>query len=180
MRHSLLITLIAFLVAACFAPARAASGPPYPVGFKQIEFTDGDRHIALAMFYPAEVTDKSATPTGLPFFTSLHQGRRAARGPLQAGDALGRGSNPLQYAWFAETLAGQGYIVVGLYHYRANTYDQTMAYLSNKIWQRPRDISSAIDFCSRTPRGARRSRRIRRRRPFAGRLHLAVDRRRQG
>jgi hypothetical protein len=66
LRHSLLITLIAFLVAACFAPARAASGPPYPIGFKQIEFTDGDRHIALAMFYPAEVTDKSATPTGLP------------------------------------------------------------------------------------------------------------------
>ena len=27
--------------------------PPYPVGFKQIEFTDDDRHITLAVFYPA-------------------------------------------------------------------------------------------------------------------------------
>jgi predicted dienelactone hydrolase len=63
----------------------------------------------------------------------------------------GRGSNPLQYAWFAETLAGQGYIVAGLYHYRANTYDQTIAYLSNKIWQRPRDISLAIDFLLEDP-----------------------------
>ena len=42
----------------------------------------------------------------------------------------------------------QGYIVAGLYHYRANTYDQTIAYLSNKIWQRPRDISLGTStFC---------------------------------
>ena len=50
----------------------AASGPPYPVGFKQIEFTDGDRHIALAMFYPAARSGQLLTPTGLPFFTNLH------------------------------------------------------------------------------------------------------------
>jgi predicted dienelactone hydrolase len=60
----------------------------------------------------------------------------------------GRGSNPLSYAWFAETLASHGYIVAGLYHFRANTYDQTVAYLANKLWQRPRDVSLAIAFLS--------------------------------
>jgi len=62
----------------------------------------------------------------------------------------GRGSNPLSYAWFAETLASHGYIVAGLYHFRANTYDQTVAYLANKLWQRPRDVSLAIAFFLRS------------------------------
>ena len=100
------------------------------------------------------LSDKSVTPTGLPFFTNLHLYRdaelREGRYPLVML-SHGRGSNPLQYAWFAETLAGQGYVVAGLYHYRANTYDQTIAYLSNKIWQRPRDISLAIDFLLKDP-----------------------------
>jgi predicted dienelactone hydrolase len=30
------------------------------------------------------------------------------------------------------------------YHYRANTYDATIAYLANKLWQRPVDISLII------------------------------------
>ena len=106
------------------------------------------------MFYPATLSDKSAEPTGLPFFTNLHLYRDAelaeGRYPLVML-SHGRGSNPLQYAWFAETLAAHGYIVAGLYHYRANTYDQTIAYLSNKIWQRPRDISLAIDFLLKDP-----------------------------
>ena len=63
----------------------------------------------------------------------------------------GRGSNPLLYAWFAETLAAQGYVVAGIYHYRANTYDQTIAYLANKLWQRPRDLSLAIDLLLNDP-----------------------------
>ena len=146
MRHALFALLLASLFA---SSGFAAAEPPYPVGLKKIEFTDGDRQIALAMFYPAALSDSSATPTGLPFFTNLHlyrdAGLREGRHPLVML-SHGRGSNPLQYAWFAETLASQGYIVAGLYHYRANTYDQTIAYLSNKIWQRPRDISLAIDF----------------------------------
>ncbi|MGA7456070.1 MAG: hypothetical protein WBW51_01915, partial [Methyloceanibacter sp.] len=132
MRHALFATFLAFLLAA--SPSFAAGGPPYPVGLKQIEFTEGDRDIALAMFYPATLSDKSTEPTGLPFFTNLHLYRDAelaeGRYPLVML-SHGRGSNPLQYAWFAETLAAHGYIVAGLYHYRANTYDQTIAYLSN-------------------------------------------------
>jgi predicted dienelactone hydrolase len=147
------VRAIAFAVLAIIAPVHAAE-PPYPVGLKQIEFADGDRRIALAMFYPAALSDSSAKPAGLPFFTNLHLYRDAGlaegRHPLVML-SHGRGSNPLQYAWFAETLASQGYIVAGLYHYRANTYDQSIAYLSNKIWQRPRDISSAMDFLLKDP-----------------------------
>jgi len=119
------------------------------VGLKQIEFVDGDRHIAVAMFYPAVLASAPAEPLTIPYFTNLHLYRDAAladgRFPLVMF-SHGRGSNPLYYAWFAETLASHGYIVAGLYHYRANTYDQTIAYLANKLWQRPRDISLAINF----------------------------------
>jgi hypothetical protein len=53
----------------------------------------------------------------------------------------GRGSNPMQYAWFAQTVARNGYIVAAPYHWRAN----------NKIWQRPIDIGLDIDFLLADP-----------------------------
>jgi predicted dienelactone hydrolase len=56
----------------------------------------------------------------------------------------GRGSNGLQYAWFAEYLAARGYIVGEINHWRANTWDATIAYLANRLWQRPVDIGLAI------------------------------------
>ncbi len=90
----------------------------------------------------------------MPFFTNLRLYRDAAvadgRYPIVMF-SHGRGSNPLYYAWFAEALAAHGYIVAGLYHHRANTYDQTIAYLANKLWQRPRDVSLAIDFLLSDP-----------------------------
>jgi predicted dienelactone hydrolase len=149
--------VVASLLVGCISPALTAeqeTTPLYPVGFRQIEFVDGARHLALAMFYPAELPDTSATPFAMPFFTNLHLYKDA---PLAAGRyklvmfSHGRGSNPLSYAWFAETLASHGYIVAGLYHFRANTYDQTIAYLANKLWQRPRDVSLAIAFLLNDP-----------------------------
>ena len=131
------------------SPAKAADS--YKVGIKQIEFADshyGDRTLAVVMFYPATVDDRSTRYT-LPFFTNLELYKDA---PLAPGDGKhplvmlshGRGSNPLQYAWFAEALAARGYIVAAPYHYRANTYDATIAYLANKLWQRPVDISLIV------------------------------------
>jgi predicted dienelactone hydrolase len=146
--RQILLAIFALLCSALLAPPHAEE-QTYPVGYRQIEFKDGDRTLTLAMFYPAALADKSAEPSGLPFFTNLHLYRDAA--PADGSYPLvmfshGRGSNPLQYAWFGETLAAHGYIVAGLYHYRANTYDATIAYLANKLWQRPRDLSRAIDF----------------------------------
>jgi len=149
--------VVAALLLECISPAFAEGSqadPAHPVGFRQIEFVDGPRHLALAMFYPAELPDKSATPFAMPFFTNLHLYQDA---PLAAGRyklvmfSHGRGSNPLSYAWFAEALASHGYIVAGLYHFRANSYDQTIAYLANKLWQRPRDVSLAVSFLLSDP-----------------------------
>ena len=50
-----------------------------------------------------------------------------------------------------KTLASHGYIVAAPYHWRANNYDATVAYLANKLWQRPVDISLDIDFLLSDP-----------------------------
>jgi predicted dienelactone hydrolase len=130
-----------------------------PVGMQQLEFTDaqdGGRHLALAVFYPAALRDRSAARFVMPFFANLNLYKDAepaidgAKCPLVMF-SHGRGSNGLYYAWFAEALASRGYIVAALNHYRANTYDSTIAYLANKLWQRPRDVSLSISFLLNDP-----------------------------
>jgi predicted dienelactone hydrolase len=128
-------------------------GAPYPVGMKQLEYVDtaqGNRHLALTLFYPA-VLSNSDTPQRMIFFTNLHLYKNAeivsdnVKRPLIMF-SHGHGSNGLYYAWFAEFLASRGYIVATLYHYRANTYDATIMYTRSKLWQRPVDISKDITF----------------------------------
>jgi predicted dienelactone hydrolase len=123
------------------------------VGLRQVEFVDDDRHLALAMFYPA-LREGTGTPFVMPFFSNLHLLQDATPNFGKAKRPLimfshGRGSNALIYAWFAEYLAAHGYIVAAINHYRANTYDSNIAYLANKLWQRPVDIGLAISFLLR-------------------------------
>jgi predicted dienelactone hydrolase len=129
------------------------------VGLRQVEFADaryGPRTLSMAVFYPALVDETLAKPFVMPFFTELtfyKDAEIAFDGEKRPLVMLshGRGSNGLSYAWFAQTLASRGYIVAAPYHWRANSYDSTIAYLANKLWQRPRDISLAIDFLLNDP-----------------------------
>jgi predicted dienelactone hydrolase len=132
----------------------AQPGAPYAVGIKQIEYIDpheGGRHLSLAVFYPAAIRERTATPFIMPFFTDLHIYKDAEAAFEDAKHPLvifshGRGSNGLYCAWFAEFLVSHGYIVAALNHYRANTYDSNIAYLANKLWQRPIDVGLVISF----------------------------------
>jgi predicted dienelactone hydrolase len=126
----------------------------HPVGLRQVEFADaryGPRTLSMAVFYPALVDETSAKPFVMPFFTELtfyKDAEIAFDGEKRPLVMLshGRGSNGLSYAWFAQTLASRGYIVAAPYHWRANSYDSTIAYLANKLWQRPVDVTLDIDF----------------------------------
>jgi hypothetical protein len=63
--------VFALLFAVLLATPHAAAEeqqPTYPVGIRQIEFFDGSRYFALAVFYPADLPDKSAPTFNLPFF----------------------------------------------------------------------------------------------------------------
>jgi hypothetical protein len=162
-----LTVLSALLLAVSSAAslAQSTSGGA-PVGIQQLEYIDpheGGRHLALAVFYPAAIRDRAAPPFVMPFFANLNKDAEPAFNGTKRPLIMfshGRGSNGLYYAWFAEALASRGYIVAALNHYRANTYDSNIAYLANKLWQRPRDISLTISFLLDDPPGARRSTRI--------------------
>lgn len=141
-------------------PAQATP-PRYAVGLKQVEFVDnasqdGPRHLAVSMFYPADPPAKSAHAFTTPFFVGLDMFRDVE--PVSDGQrhplvlfSHGRGSNGLQYSWFAQALASQGYIVAALDHYEANTNESSIVYLANKLWQRPRDLSLITDFLLADP-----------------------------
>ena len=141
------------------ASPAAEPGPTNPVGIRQVEFADahyGARTLSMAVFYPAVIDESSAKPFVMPFFTRLTLYKDAEI--AFDGEKLplvmlshGRGSTGLTYAWFAQTLAAHGYIVAAPYHWRANSYDSTVAYLANKLWQRPVDVSLDIDFLLSDP-----------------------------
>jgi predicted dienelactone hydrolase len=151
-RHTALsATLLA--ASATAAQAQGTHAASFPVGMRQLEYIDsreGSRHLALTVFYPA-VGSAAALQFVMPFFANLNLYKDAepafdgVKRPLVMF-SHGRGSNGLYYAWFGEFLASRGYIVAAPNHYRANTYDATIAYLANKLWQRPRDIALTISF----------------------------------
>lgn len=135
----------------------------YRVGVQQVEYvTEADhRPMWMAPFYPTEAEGTDATRLRVPFTSNVE---------LQAGAPIaddgtrrplimlshGRGSDAWRYAWFAQALASRGYIVAGLNHYRANTYDQDIGHLANKTWQRPIDVSLDISHLLADPTWGRR------------------------
>jgi len=141
------------------AGVACAQDKPGPVGMRQIEFADGDRTLSLVVFYPA-TSEGTAKPFFMPFFTNINLLADATpsfdgtKRPLVMF-SHGRGGNALGYAWFGQYLAGRGFIVASLNHYRANTYDSNIAYQSNRLWQRPVDIRLAISFLLKDPAWAR-------------------------
>lgn len=121
-----------------------------PVGIHELEFSDRDRRITLYLYYPAG-PDGDARQFEMPHYTNLSLYRDAPLIAAEDGYPLvllshGKGLNGLMYAWFGEYLAARGYIVAAINHYRANTYDNHIAYRANRLWQRPVDIRLAISF----------------------------------
>lgn len=152
----LIAALLGILPAGGRSAARAAE-PGRPVGVRLVEYTNPSDHrvLSMALFYPAQVA-ADARPMVLPFTINVRLFRDA---PLAAGTdrhplimlSHGRGSDPWQYAWLAQALAEQGYIVAGAFHHRANTYSRDIAYLANRIWQRPVDLSLDITYLLHAP-----------------------------
>jgi predicted dienelactone hydrolase len=105
----------------------------------------------MAVFYPAAIGAAAPAEFKIAFAANVHLYRDADLALAGTQRPLvmlshGRGSSAWDYAWFAQALASHGYIVAALNHYHANRYHSEVAYLANKIWQRPRDISLDITF----------------------------------
>jgi predicted dienelactone hydrolase len=157
-RLAAMLFALLVLCPAALPAQNARVGAISRVGITQVEFVDSRlprRQVALRLFYPTVAREPSVRFT-MPFYTNLHLYADAEPAFTNVKHPLivfshGRGSNALAYAWFAEALASRGYLVVALDHYRANTYDSSIEYLANKLWQRPVDVGLTITFLLNDP-----------------------------
>lgn len=152
--------LLAVSSVAIALPSAAAEA--FPVGVQTVEFRDPkppSRALVMAVFYPAKPA--AAAALTLPFQANLTiypdtpYADEGARRPLVML-SHGRGGDRMNLAWLAQDLAAHGYIVAALDHYKANTYDRSIAYLANRIWQRPVDVSLGITHLLAVPEWRRR------------------------
>ena len=141
-----------------FAAAIAeAQDRPGPVGLRQIAFADGERTIALSMFYPAR-NDGATKPFFFPFFGQrLRAARRAAAFGRRA-PSPDRLLARARQQWPALRLVRPVSRRAGLRRRRHRPLSGEhlrfdIAYLANRLWQRPVDIGLAISFLLRDPPG---------------------------
>ncbi|AZF38419.1 putative lipoprotein signal peptide [Pseudomonas sp. R4-39-08] len=128
----------------------------YPVGFKTATLSDAHnlRPLELVVWYPA-ITE--ATPR-------LIRDDMVFYGTLAVPDAPpANGEHPLvvlshgyrgnwgNQAWLGSALARQGYIVAAVNHPGSTTKDRSPA-AAARLWQRPEDLSRAIDSVLAQPK----------------------------
>ena len=119
----------------------------YDVGFKRVEVAPagGAERFDMMVFYPTQA-DAKHVEFG-PFHLSLAIGAPIAEGrfPL-AVFSHGSGASPLSYNHIAVGLASRGFIVAMPLHPGNNFRDNTRAGSVQNYTERPKHISSAIDF----------------------------------
>ncbi len=146
------------------SPAFAAESP---IGFQTTTLPDAKNHrpLELTVWYPAAAT--SAEPE-LIADNAVFTGALAVRNaPAASGEhplvllSHGYGGNWGKQAWLASALAHQGFIVAAVNHPGTTTKDRSPQ-AAAQLWQRPADLSRAIDAVLAQPKqfGAVASQRI--------------------
>ena len=137
------------LFVALFIVASAAQG--LEAGFKLEAFVDAerDRPISIDLWYPT-LADAVGT-----YHYGLGTGRAIEAADIAPGKfplimlshgALGA---PRNYSWIAEALARRGYVVAGVAHFGESYVfgpETVDARAVLRSWERPVDVSAAIDF----------------------------------
>ncbi|WP_339452096.1 alpha/beta hydrolase family protein [Pseudomonas sp. JAI120] len=145
--------LASLLLLCLTVPAVAAENP---VGFKTVTLPDAqnNRPLELVVWYPATTTAKATLIADSAVFIGA---LAVPDAPPAAGEhplvvlSHGYGGNWGKQVWLASALAHQGYIVAAVNHPGTTTKDrnpQTAA----RLWQRPADLSRAIDAVLAQPK----------------------------
>lgn len=134
-------------------PAFAAESP---VGFKTTTLPDekNNRSLELVVWYPATTTANPELIADNPVFVG-------ALGVPNASPAVGEhplvvlshgyGGNWGKQVWLASALAHKGYIVAAVNHPGTTTQDRSPQ-AAAQLWQRPADLSRAIDAVLAQPK----------------------------
>ena len=157
-------TALRALFLLCLAtPAVAAESP---VGLRTATLADAKntRPLELVVWYPAST---SATPELIADNAVFVGALAVPDAPPAAGEhplvvlSHGYGGNWLNQVWLASALAHRGFIVAAVNHPGTTSQDRS-AQAAAQLWQRPKDLSRAIDalLAQATPFGAADSGRI--------------------
>ncbi|KRP74982.1 dienelactone hydrolase [Pseudomonas paralactis] len=138
--------LAALLLMCLNAPAFAAENP---VGFQTTTLPDthNNRPLEMAVWYPATTTAQPKLIADNRVFIGVLVVPDAAPTPGKHPLVVlshGYGGNWGNQAWLASALARQGYIVAAVNHPGTTSQDRS-AEAAAQLWQRPRDLSRAID-----------------------------------
>ncbi|OPA87377.1 dienelactone hydrolase [Pseudomonas fluorescens] len=142
MKTAFCALLLLCLALPCFANEPA-------IGFQTVTLPDphNQRALQMAVWYPAVTT---ATPE-LIADNAVFIGALAVPGAAPAGGehplvvlSHGYGGNWGNQVWLASALARRGYIVAAVNHPGTTSKDRSPA-AAAQLWQRPRDLSRAID-----------------------------------
>ncbi|WLG37874.1 alpha/beta hydrolase family protein [Pseudomonas rhodesiae] len=140
------ITLAALLLTCLAEPVLAVD---IPIGFQTATLPDAqnNRPLQLTVWYPAATT---APPEPIADDTVFVGALTVPNAPVVAGEhplvvlSHGYGGNWRNQVWLASALARRGYIVAAVNHPGTTSKDRSPA-AAAQLWQRPRDLSRAID-----------------------------------
>ncbi len=140
------ITLAALLLIGLITPAFANDNP---IGFKTTTLPDArnQRALEMAVWYPTAIrTAPRLVRDDAVFFGALAVPDAPPTGGEHPLVVLSHGyrGNWGNQMWLASALARQGYIVAAVNHPGTTTKDRS-ADAAAQLWQRPKDLSRAID-----------------------------------
>lgn len=138
--------LAALLLMCLSAPVFAGDDP---VGFQTTTLPDthNNRPLEMAVWYPATTTAQPKLIADNLVFIGVLAVPDAAPTPGKHPLVVlshGYGGNWGKQAWLASALARQGYIVAAVNHPGTTSQDRS-AEAAAQLWQRPKDLSRAID-----------------------------------
>ncbi len=122
---------------------------PKKTGITTLHYLDATRNrpVVTEVWYPVDPESPAQTPTG--FWLRCDEARDAPISTKKATYPLimmshGSGGDRYNMAWLAEVLTANGYIVAAMDHF-GNTWNNKIPEAYASPWDRPQDISFALD-----------------------------------
>lgn len=142
--RTLALASLVLLIGCASAPATL-----HPVGIVAWPLHRGDRDLAPQLWYPAPAGSGTAPYRVRPIFEGVRIGRDAAYRRSHAPRPLvivshGNWGTAYSLGWLATALVDDGYLVLSLTHPGTSAASRTTSGRI-RLWERPADVSRALD-----------------------------------
>jgi len=149
-------TALAALLLICLTTPAPALAVDNAIGFQTATLADAhhERPLEMVVWYPAATT---ATAEPIADSVAFIGALAVPNAPPASGEhplvvlSHGYGGNWGNQAWLASALAHRGYIVAAVNHPGTTTRDRSPQ-AAAQLWQRPKDVSRAIDAVLAQPK----------------------------